>query len=144
MTRKTTITDQENHPPTFREKYSTPSRLLQWPCQLKLVPVNAPYFDNADLLIAADCTAFAYGGFHNYFMKDRITLIACSKLDEIDYTEKLTAILANNKVKSITVARMEVSCCTGLENAVKHAITASKKNIQYRVITISTNGKILE
>ena len=127
-----------------QRKCAVPSRLSQWPCQIKLVPVNAPYFDGADLLIAADCTAFAYGDFHDSFIKDRITLIGCPKLDSVDYAEKLTAILAQNKVKSITVTRMEVPCCGGLEMAVKRAIVLSGKTIPYSVITISTDGKILE
>ena len=127
-----------------QRKCAVPSRLSQWPCQIKLVPVNAPYFDGADLLIAADCTAFAYGDFHDSFIKDRITLIGCPKLDSVDYAEKLTAILAQNKVKSITVTRMEVPCCGGLEMAVKQAIALSGKTIPCGVVTISTDGKILE
>ena len=94
------------------------SQLSQWPVQIKLVPVNAPYFSGANLLIAADCTAYAYGNFHNEFIKGRVTLIGCPKLDEGDYAEKLTAIIANNDIKSVTVARMEVPCCGGIENAV--------------------------
>ncbi|MBQ8740678.1 MAG: 4Fe-4S binding protein [Clostridia bacterium] len=120
------------------------SQLSQWPCQIKLVPVNAPYFDGAKLLIAADCTAFAYGNFHNEFIRNHITLIGCPKLDEGDYSEKLTAIIANNDIKSVTVARMEVPCCGGIENAVKRALQASGKFIPWRVITISTDGKILD
>lgn len=119
------------------------SRLSQWPCQIKLVPVNAPYFDNANLLIAADCTAYAYGNFHNDFIRGRITLIGCPKLDEGDYTEKLTQIIANNNIKSVTVVRMEVPCCAGIENAVKRALQASGKFIPWQVVTFSTDGKIL-
>lgn len=119
------------------------SRLSQWPCQIKLVPVNAPYFDNANLLIAADCTAYAYGSFHNDFIRGRITLIGCPKLDEGDYTEKLTQIIANNNIKSVTVARMEVPCCAGIENAVKRALQASGKFIPWQVVTFSTDGRIL-
>ena len=120
------------------------SQLQQWPCQLKLVPVNAPYFENANLLIAADCTAYAYGNFHNDFIRNRITLIGCPKLDEGDYAEKLTAIIANNNIKSVTIVRMEVPCCGGIENAAKHAIKESGKFIPWRVVTISTDGKILD
>ena len=120
------------------------SQLSQWPVQIKLVPINAPYFDNANLLIAADCTAYAYGNFHTEFIRNRITLIGCPKLDEGDYTEKLTAIIANNNIKSVTVVRMEVPCCGGIENAVKNALIASGKFIPWRVVTISTNGKILD
>ncbi len=120
------------------------SQLSQWPVQIKLVPVNAPYFDNANLLVAADCTAFAYGNFHNEFIRNHITLIGCPKLDEGDYAEKLTQIIANNNIKSVTVARMEVPCCGGIENAVKRALQASGKFIPWRVVTISTDGRIIE
>lgn len=120
------------------------SQLQQWPCQIKLVPVNAPYFDNANLLIAADCTAYAYGNFHNDFIRNHITLIGCPKLDEGDYAEKLTAIIANNNIKSVKIVRMEVPCCGGIENAVKRALQASGKFIPWQVITISTDGKILD
>lgn len=120
------------------------SQLSQWPVQIKLVPVNAPYFDGANLLVAADCTAFAYGNFHNEFIRNRITLIGCPKLDSIDYSEKLTAILANNNIKSVTVVRMEVPCCGGIENAVKNALQTSGKFIPWRVVTISTDGRILD
>ena len=120
------------------------SQLAQWPCQIKLVPVNAPYFDEANLLIAADCTAFAYGNFHSEFMRGHITLIGCPKLDEGDYAEKLTAIIANNNIKSVKIVRMEVPCCGGLENAVKRALQASGKFIPWQVVTVSTDGKILE
>jgi ferredoxin len=120
------------------------SRLNQWPVQIKLVPINAPYFHNAHLLIAADCTAFSYGDFHDRFMRNKITLIGCPKLDEGDYAEKLTAILQNNEIKSVTVARMEVPCCGGIENAVKSALANSKKMIPWQIITLSTDGEILE
>ena len=120
------------------------SRLNQWPVQIKLVPVNAPYFDNADLLVAADCTAFAYGNFHNDFIKNRITLIGCPKLDMVDYSDKLTQIIANNNIKSVTVVRMEVPCCGGIENAVKNALMTSGKFIPWQIVTISTDGKILD
>lgn len=120
------------------------SRLSQWPCQIRLVPVNAPYFDDADLLIAADCTAFAYGNFHEDFIRNHITLVGCPKLDDVDYAEKLTAIIANNNIKSVKIVRMEVPCCGGLEAAAKRALRASGKFIPWQVITISTDGKILE
>ncbi len=128
----------------FTQSGFVPSRLPQWPCQLKLVPVNAPYFDNANLLIAADCTAYAYGNFHNDFIKNRITLIGCPKLDEGDYAEKLTEILKNNNIKSINVVRMEVPCCSGIENAVKKALLNSGKFIPWQITVISTDGKILD
>ena len=120
------------------------SQLSQWPCQIKLIPVNAPYFDDANLLIAADCTAYAYGSFHNEFIRNHITLIGCPKLDEGDYADKLTAIIANNNIKSVTIVRMEVPCCGGIENAAKRALQASGKFIPWRVVTISTDGKILD
>ncbi|MGN1138533.1 MAG: ATP-binding protein [Ruminococcus sp.] len=120
------------------------SRLSQWPVQIKLVPVNAPYFDGANLLVAADCTAYAYGNFHNRFIRNHITLIGCPKLDSVDYTEKLTDIITNNNIKSLTVVRMEVPCCGGIEYAVKQALKTSGKFIPWRVVTISTDGKILE
>jgi len=120
------------------------SQLCQWPVQIKLVPVNAPYFDGANLLVAADCTAFAYGNFHNEFIRNHVTLIGCPKLDEGDYAQKLTQIIANNNIKSVKVVRMEVPCCGGIENAVKRALMASGKFIPWQVVTISTDGRILE
>ena len=120
------------------------SQLSQWPVQIKLVPVRAPYFEGANLLIAADCTAYAYGNFHNEFISNRITLIGCPKLDEGDYTEKLTEIIKNNNIKSVTIVRMEVPCCGGIENAAKRALQASGKFIPWQVVTISTDGKIIE
>jgi ferredoxin len=127
------------------EKHEAPaSRLNQWPVQIKLVPVNAPYFDNANLLIAADCTAYAYGDFHNSFMKNKITLIGCPKLDDIDYSEKLTEILKNNNIKNITVVRMTVPCCGGIVNAVTAALKNSGKMIPWQVVTISPDGVIIE
>lgn len=120
------------------------SQLRQWPVQIKLVPVNAPYFDNANLLIAADCTAYAYGNFHNEFIRNHITLIGCPKLDEGDYTDKLTQIIANNNIKSVTIVRMEVPCCGGLENAAKQALQASGKFIPWRVVIVSTDGRIID
>jgi ferredoxin len=120
------------------------SQLNQWPVQIKLVPINAPYFENANLLIAADCAAYSYGDFHNKFMKNKITIIGCPKLDEGDYSEKLTAILKQNDIKSITVVRMEVPCCGGMVNAVKQALMASGKLIPWQIVTISTDGQIIE
>ena len=119
------------------------TQLMQWPVQIKLVPVNAPYFEGANLLVAADCTAYAYGNFHNEFMYNRITLIGCPKLDEEDYAEKLTEIIKSNTIKSVTVVRMEVPCCGGIENAVKRALQASGKFIPWQIITISTDGRII-
>ena len=119
------------------------SQLSQWPVQIKLLPITAPYFDGADLLVAADCTAYAYGDFHNKFIKGRITLVGCPKLDEGDYTEKLTAIFANNNIKTVTVTRMIVPCCGALERATKNAIANCKKNIPFKVHTISTDGSLL-
>lgn len=120
------------------------TQLKQWPVQIKLAPVNADYFENANLLIAADCSAYAYFDFHNKFMKNKITLIGCPKLDEGDYSEKLTYILKNNNIKSLTVVRMEVPCCGGIENAAVTALKNCGKLIQWQVVTISTDGIILE
>ena len=119
------------------------SRLSQWPVQIKLVPVNAPYFDGAKLLIAADCTAYACGSFHADFIRGHVTLIGCPKLDRADYEEKLTAILMENNVRSITLARMEVPCCGGLEYAARQAVEASGKSIPMRVVTFMADGKLL-
>ncbi|HEX2925417.1 MAG TPA: 4Fe-4S dicluster domain-containing protein [Ruminiclostridium sp.] len=126
------------------ESASPVSELMQWPCQIKLVPVNAPYFDNCDLLIAADCTAYAYSNIHRDFMRNRITLIGCPKLDEVDYADKLTAIIANNNINSVKVLRMEVPCCGGIVSAVKTALIQSGKMIPWSIVTISTNGEILQ
>lgn len=119
------------------------SMLSQWPVQIKLAPVNAPYFEGADLLIAADCTAYAYGNFHERFIRGRITLIGCPKLDEGDYYDKLYEIISRNNIKSLTIVRMEVPCCGGIENAAKRALQASGKFIPWQVVTISTDGRIL-
>ena len=119
------------------------SHLSQWPVQIKLVPINAPYFDNANLLIAADCTAYAYGNFHNDFIKNKITVVGCPKLDDVDYSEKLTQIIKNNDIKSITIVRMEVPCCGGIERFAKTAIHNSGKSVQCHVVTISVNGDII-
>lgn len=126
------------------QQISNPSQLRQWPVQIKLVPVHAPYLDNSHLLIAADCTAFAYGNIHQDFMRNKVTLIGCPKLDEGDYSEKLTAILENNNIKSLTVLRMEVPCCSGIANAAKNALINSGKMIPWSIVTISTDGEILE
>ena len=119
------------------------SRLMQWPVQIKLLPVQAPFYQGAKLLIAADCTAYAFADFHERFMSGRITLIGCPKLDSVDYSEKLTEIIRNNEIKSITVARMEVPCCGGIELAVKKAAAAAGKSLPVEVFTISTRGCIL-
>ena len=119
------------------------SPLSNWPVQIKLAPVNAPYFSSADLLIAADCTAYAYGNFHNDFIKDRVVLIGCPKLDDGNYSEKLKAIITNNDIKSVTVVRMEVPCCGGIEMAARNALKQSGKFIPWQVVTVSTDGKIL-
>lgn len=119
------------------------SQLAQWPCQIKLVPVNAPYFNGAKLLIAADCTAYAYADMHADFMKGNVTIVGCPKLDDIDYSNKLTQIIKENDIKSVTVVRMEVPCCGGLEYAAKVALQNSGKFIPWQVVTISIDGKIL-
>lgn len=130
--------------PTVNNNNNIESKLNQWPVQIKLVPINAPYFDNANLLIAADCSAYAYGNFHNDFMRNHITLIGCPKLDMIDYKVKLTEIIKNNNIKSVTVVRMEVPCCGGIELAVKNALIESGKFIPWRIVTISTDGDIID
>lgn len=135
---------KRDHTPSYARPAAVTSQLSQWPVQIKLVPVNAPYFDGANLLVAADCTAFAYGNFHNEFIRNHITLIGCPKLDEGDYAEKLTQIIKNNNVKSVKVVRMEVPCCGGIENAVKRALMDSGKFIPWQVVTVSTDGNILE
>lgn len=122
---------------------SLASRLKQWPVQIKLAPVTAPYFQDRELLVAADCSAYAYGGFHETFMKHKVTLIGCPKLDSVDYSEKLSQILKNNSIAGITVVRMEVPCCGGLENAVITALREAGKDIPCQVVTLSTGGEIL-
>lgn len=129
----------EHKPAGFQE-----SQLGQWPVQIKLVPVNAPYFENANLLIAADCTAYAYSDFHNSFMRNKITLIGCPKLDEIDYSNKLTEILKLHEIKSVTVVRMEVPCCGGIVSTVKKSLQDSGKMVPWRVITIGTDGSVID
>ncbi len=121
-----------------------PSQLSNWPVQIKLAPVNAPYFNGANLLIAADCCAYAYGNFHQEFIKNRIALIGCPKLDNVDYSEKLTQIIASNDIKSVTIVRMEVPCCGGIEFAAKKALQASGRFIPWQVVTISTDGQIID
>ena len=123
---------------------NVPSQLSQWPVQIKLAPVNAPWFSGADLLIAADCTAFAYGNFHADFIRGRVTLVGCPKLDAVDYAEKLAQIFSANDIRSILVARMEVPCCGGLESAVRRALEMSGKDIPLAVSTIAINGELLE
>ena len=120
-----------------------PSELRQWPVQIKLAPVNAPYFDGCDLLIAADCTAYAYGAFHRDFIRGRVTLIGCPKLDEGDYSEKLTAILAQNDIRSVTVVRMAVPCCGGIQRAAERAVSASGKPLSLHTVIVGTDGTLL-
>ena len=126
------------------ENVKIESELLQWPCQIKLMPVKSAFYKDANLLIAADCSAYAYGNFHRDFMRNHITIIGCPKLDAGDYTEKLTQIIANNEIKSVTIVRMEVPCCGRLEMAAKNALKASGKFIPWRVVTITTDGEIKE
>ncbi len=121
-----------------------PSELRQWPVQIKLAPLRARYFEGADLLVAADCTAYAYGAFHRDFIRGRTVLVGCTKLDGVDYAEKLAEILRQNDVRSVTVARMEVPCCGGMEYAVRTAIASSGRDVPLEVVTISTEGEILE
>ena len=125
-------------------KANAVSKLQNWPVQIKLAPVNAPYFNGANLLIAADCTAYAYAGFHQDFIRNKVTLIGCPKLDQVDYSEKLTEIIQNNNIQSVTIVRMEVPCCSGLEMAARKALQSSGKFIPWQVVTISIDGKILE
>lgn len=131
-----------DEPSVFTSPVEVRSQLAQWPCQIKLVPINAPYFDGAKLLIAADCTAYAYANFHREFMKGKVTIIGCPKLDSMDYSEKLTEIIKNNNIQSVTVVRMEVPCCGGLEQAAINALKNSGKFIPWQVITLSLDGKI--
>jgi ferredoxin len=126
-----------------KEAGAVSSELNQWPVQIRLVAVNAPYFENSNLLIAADCCAYAHGNFHSEFMRNKITLIGCPKLDDMDYGEKLTAIISQNSIKSVTVGRMQVPCCGGMENAVISALKNSGKMIPWQVVTFSTEGRVL-
>ena len=135
---------REEDPAVEAPRVEMMSRLSQWPVQIKLVPVNAPFFDGAKLLIAADCTAYAYAAFHERFIRGHITLVGCPKLDGVDYSGKLTEILRGNDIKSVTVVRMEVPCCGGLEHAVKTALQGSGKFIPWQVVTVSTDGRILD
>ena len=129
---------------TASAQYKPISRLQQWPVQIKLLPTEAPFFDGAKLLIAADCTAYAYANMHEDFMKGKVTIIGCPKLDAVDYTEKLTEIIRNNDIKSVTIVRMEVPCCGGLQRAAENALQASGKFIPWQVVTISRDGRILD
>lgn len=135
---------EESEPEQSQVKMKPASRLGQWPCQIKLLPTEAPFYDGAKLLIAADCTAYAYANMHEDFMKGKITLIGCPKLDAVDYTEKLTDIIRNNDIKSVTIVRMEVPCCGGLQMAAENALRNSGKFIPWQVVTISRDGRILE
>ncbi len=145
------ITFEEREAPAYdeaavhaaKQKKATHSQLNQWPCQIKLAPVQAPYFSGAKLLLAADCTAYAYANIHKDYMNGRITLIGCPKLDSIDYSEKLGEILRNNEIESVTLLRMEVPCCGGLEMAAKKALENSGKSIPLQVVTVSIHGEIL-
>lgn len=147
------ITFEEREAPAYDEaavltakqskSNTSASQLAQWPCQIKLLPVSAPYFKGAELLVAADCTAYAYRNFHDDYMKGRVTLIGCPKLDAVDYSVKLTEILKFNDVKGVTLLRMEVPCCGGLEMAAKKALQNSGKPIPLQVVTLSTDGKAL-
>ena len=120
------------------------SRLAQWPCQIKLVPTEAPFFNGAKLLIAADCTAYAYAGMHEDFMRGKVTIIGCPKLDAVDYSGKLTEIIRNNDIKSVTIVRMEVPCCGGLQRAAENALRSSGKFIPWQVVTVSRGGTLLD
>lgn len=133
----------KNLPQNEKNNISILSQLQQWPVQIKLAPINAPYFNKADLLIAADCTAYAYGNFHNDFMHSKVTLIGCPKLDSVDYSDKLTAIFSHNNIRSVTVVRMEVPCCGGIEYAVKCALENTGKTTPLKVVTVTTDGHIL-
>ena len=137
---------QEENPgaPAYAQPRVPQARLAQWPCQIKLVPEQAPFFAGAKLLIAADCTAYAYANMHEEFMRGKTTIIGCPKLDDVDYSEKLTEILRNNDIKSVTIVRMEVPCCGGLQYAAEQALQASGKFIPWQVVTISRDGRILD
>ena len=141
-TRMRTLTPKDTATEITTSK-TLPSQLGNWPVQIKLAPVNAPYFSGARLLIAADCTAYSYANFHDEFIKGKVTLIGCPKLDSIDYSEKLTQIIAQNDIESVTIVRMEVPCCGGLEMAVKKALQDSGKFIPWQVVTLSIDGNII-
>ena len=137
------MADTEVGPPDSR--FPIPhSQLIQWPCQIRLVPVKAPFFQGAKLLIAADCTAYAYANFLQEFMRGKVTIVGCPKLDPVDYSEKLTEILRENDIKSVTIVRMEVPCCGGLEMAAKKALQASGKFIPWQVVTLSLDGQVID
>lgn len=140
------ISFEEREAPAYDEEAvkEAQKKLPNWPVQIKLAPVSAPYFNNARLLIAADCTAYAYAGFHQDFIQNKVTLIGCPKLDQVDYSEKLTEIIQNNNIQSVTIVRMEVPCCGGLEMAATKALQNSGKFVPWQVVTISINGKIME
>lgn len=141
--RRSQESDEENSAPAAAYARSV-SQLNQWPCQIKLLPTRAPFYDSAKLLIAADCTAYAYANMHEDFMKGRITLIGCPKLDAVDYSEKLTEIIRDNDIKSVTIVRMEVPCCGGLQRAAENALRNSGKFIPWQIVTISRDGRILD
>ena len=136
--------ERNDEKPAVSTRETPVSQLAQWPCQIKLVPVQAPFFDGAKLLIAADCTAYAYANMHEDFMRGKITIIGCPKLDAVDYSEKLTAIITENDIKSVMIVRMEVPCCGGLQRAAENALMSSGKFIPWQVVTISRDGKILD
>ena len=141
------ISFEEREAPEYDEeavKKAQKKTLQNWPVQIRLAPVNAPYFNDAKLLIAADCTAYTYASFHQDFIRNKVTLIGCPKLDQVDYSEKLTEIIQNNNIQSVTIVRMEVPCCGGLEMAAKKALQSSGKFIPWQVVTISIDGKIVE
>ena len=144
------ITFEEREAPAYDEKavmqakQEKRKKLSNWPVQIKLAPLQAPYFDGADLLIAADCTAYAYAEFQKQFAEDRVVLIGCPKLDAVDYSEKLKEIVSNNRIKSVIIVRMEVPCCGGIEMAAKRALQESGKIIPWQVVTISVDGTILK
>ncbi len=140
MNQNNSLSEDKEH----SEICSSKSQLTTWPVQIKLLPVSAPFYEGANLLIAADCTAYAYANLHQDFLRGKVCLVGCPKLDQIDYTEKLTQIITNNNIKSVTLIRMEVPCCGGLQYAAEEAIKASGKFLQWRVVTISIDGKILE
>ena len=137
------ISFEEREAPEYDEK-AVQEALQNWPVQIKLAPANAPYFNDAKLLIAADCTAYAYASFHQDFIRNKVTLIGCPKLDQVDYSDKLTEIIQNNNIQSVTIVRMEVPCCGGLEMAAKKALQNSGKFLPWQVITISIDGNIME
>ena len=141
---KPPIAAASSMPPYQDGTTTASSELSQWPCQIRLVPAKAPFFQGAKLLIAADCTAYAYAAFHQEFMRGKVTIVGCPKLDPVDYSEKLTEILRENDIKSVTIVRMEVPCCGGLEIAAKKALQESGKFIPWQVVTLSLDGRIID